>query len=107
MSAATLAQYQKFSEIVAQLQRQARWRIPASKWPLAPIQQALSAITFESYLNQQGCTDVHLRWYLDYCCRDDYGAGLATVSAWAGIHYLPAAMALQCRAWKPRRPRAC
>jgi monoamine oxidase len=29
----------------------------------------------------------HLRWYLDYCCRDDYGAGSATVSAWAGIHY--------------------
>jgi len=87
VSAATLAQYQKFSELVAQLQRQARWRIPASKWPLAPVQKALSAITFETYLNQQDCTDAHLRWYLDYCCRDDYGAGLATVSAWAGIHY--------------------
>ena len=24
---------------------------------------------------------------MDYCCRDDYGAGLANVSAWAGIHY--------------------
>jgi hypothetical protein len=34
-----------------------------------------------------GLTDPHLRWYLDYCCRDDYGAGIATVSAWAGIHY--------------------
>ena len=31
--------------------------------------------------------DAHLRWYLDYCCRDDYGAGSARVSAWAGIHY--------------------
>jgi Flavin containing amine oxidoreductase len=28
-----------------------------------------------------------LRGYLDYCCRDDYGAGVAQVSAWAGIHY--------------------
>jgi monoamine oxidase len=28
-----------------------------------------------------------LRWYLDYCCRDDFGAGIATVSAWAGVHY--------------------
>ena len=28
-----------------------------------------------------------LRWYLDYCCRDDYGAGSAEVSAWAGLHY--------------------
>ena len=25
-----------------------------------------------------------LHWYLDYCCRDDYGAGSAQVSAWAG-----------------------
>ena len=32
-------------------------------------------------------TDPQLRWYLDYCCRDDYGAGMAQVSAWAGIHY--------------------
>jgi hypothetical protein len=47
----------------------------------------LSAITFVAYLNQHGLTDPHLRWYLNYCCRDDYGAGLATVSAWAGIHY--------------------
>src|SRR5262249_50968289 len=31
--------------------------------------------------------DAHLRWYLDYCCRDDYGAGSAQVSAWAGLHY--------------------
>jgi len=83
----TLAQYHKFSALVAQLRTQARWRIPASKWPLAPVQQALTAMTFESYLNQQGLNDRHLRWYLDYCCRDDYGAGLATVSAWAGIHY--------------------
>ena len=28
-----------------------------------------------------------LRWYVDYCCRDDYGAGIAHVSAWAGVHY--------------------
>ena len=39
------------------------------------------------YLDQNGLTDPHLRWYLDYCCRDDYGAGIATVSAWAGMHY--------------------
>jgi hypothetical protein len=44
-------------------------------------------MTFVAYLDQHGLDDVHLRWYLDYCCRDDYGAGIATVSAWAGIHY--------------------
>ncbi|HOE41599.1 MAG TPA: FAD-dependent oxidoreductase [Rhodoferax sp.] len=83
----SIAQYRKFATLVAQLRHQARWSIPASNRPLAPVQQALSAITFEAYLVQQGFTDGHLRWYLDYCCRDDYGAGLASVSAWAGIHY--------------------
>jgi glycine/D-amino acid oxidase-like deaminating enzyme len=28
-----------------------------------------------------------LNWYLDYACRDDYGATALDVSAWAGIHY--------------------
>ncbi|HEY1393507.1 MAG TPA: hypothetical protein VFV25_09015, partial [Methylibium sp.] len=34
-----------------------------------------------------GLNDRWLLGYLDYCCRDDYGAGLAQVSAWAGLHY--------------------
>jgi hypothetical protein len=84
---ATLAQYQKFATLVEQARQQVRWTIPASKSPVVQIKQALSAITFIAYLNQHGLTDPHLRWYLNYCCRDDYGAGLATVSAWAGIHY--------------------
>jgi len=83
----TLNAYQKFAQLVTQARAQARWSIPASKHPLAHIHKALAAITFSAYLDQQGLTDTHLRWYLDYCCRDDYGAGIATVSAWAGIHY--------------------
>src|SRR5690606_37979299 len=34
--------------------------------------------------------DPQLRWYLDYCCREDFGAGSSTVSAWAGLHYFAA-----------------
>lgn len=87
VSPATRAQYRQFSKLVAALRRQAHWSIPASKRPLDPIQKALAAITFDSYLRQHQLDDVYLRWYLDYCCRDDYGAGVATVSAWAGLHY--------------------
>ena len=87
VAASTLAQYQRFSDLVAQLQRQARWIIPVRNRSLAQVQQALTAITFETYLNQAGLTDSHLRWYLNYCCRDDYGAGIRSVSAWAGVHY--------------------
>jgi len=29
----------------------------------------------------------YLRWYVDYGCRDDYGAPASATSAWAGVHY--------------------
>jgi predicted NAD/FAD-dependent oxidoreductase len=84
---ATLAQYQKFSALVAQARQAARWTLPAARSAFTPLQRGLQAITFAAYLDQSGLGDPLLRWYLDYCCRDDFGAGLTTVSAWAGIHY--------------------
>jgi monoamine oxidase len=87
VDAPTLAQYRQFAALVEQARRSARWSIPAWRSAQTPFKQALAAITFETYLDQHALTDVHLRWYLDYCCRDDYGAGIASVSAWAGIHY--------------------
>ena len=83
----TLAQYRRFAALVEQARQAAKWTIPIRNKPLVLIQRALAAMTFIAYLAQNDLTDSHLRWYLDYCCRDDYGAGIATVSAWAGIHY--------------------
>jgi len=87
VAASTLAQYQKFAALVEQARAATRWTLPVQNRPPALVQSALAAITFVAYLDQQDLHDRHLRWYLDYCCRDDYGAGIATVSAWAGIHY--------------------
>ena len=89
---ATLEQYRRFSQAVGAASRAARFTMPQfaaldTKTGLAPAHQALDAMTFEAWLQQQGLDDAHLRWYLDYCCRDDYGAGIARVSAWAGLHY--------------------
>ena len=89
---ATLEQYRRFSQAVAAASRAARFTMPQfaaldAKTGLALAHQALDAMTFEAWLLQQGLDDAHLRWYLDYCCRDDYGAGMARVSAWAGLHY--------------------
>ena len=89
---ATLEQYRRFSQAVAAASRAARFTMPQfaaldTKTGLARAHQALDAMTFEAWLQQQGLDDAHLRWYLDYCCRDDYGAGMARVSAWAGLHY--------------------
>jgi monoamine oxidase len=83
----TLQQYQQFETLIARLRRSAHWSIPVSNRPLAPEMRALTAMTFIAFLNQHQLTDSHLLWYLDYCCRDDFGAGIATVSAWAGVHY--------------------
>jgi len=52
-----------------------------------PAYAQLDRISFARWLDDQGYRSATLRWYLDYCCRDDYGAGLERVSAWAGIHY--------------------
>ena len=89
---ATLDQYRRFAQAGEREAQAARFAMPAlrlwgSKQPLALTHQALDAMTFGAWLAQEGLEDAHLRWYLDYCCRDDYGAGVDRVSAWAGIHY--------------------
>jgi predicted NAD/FAD-dependent oxidoreductase len=87
VGAEALSQYRRFAALVEAARQSVRWSLPAWRSPHTPFKQALAAQTFDAYLNQHALSDVHLRWYLDYCCRDDYGAGLQTVSAWAGIHY--------------------
>jgi monoamine oxidase len=83
----TIAQYERFSKLVADAGKKARFRLPLRSGPVPSSHRALDAVTFAAWLDREGLTDARLRWYLDYCCRDDYGAGAATVSAWAGIHY--------------------
>ncbi len=50
----------------------------------------LDNISMADYLKQKGFTSSHLYWYIDYCCRDDYGTNVHNTSAWAGIHYFAA-----------------
>ena len=98
VSKATLLQYQRFSELIAVWKKTQQFNIP-NKYNIHTIQNThpknialfnLHTLTFAQYLNENGLNDVHLLWYLDYCCRDDYGGDLNTVSAWAGIHYFAA-----------------
>lgn len=48
---------------------------------------ALDRITLKQWLEQNGYRSPTLHWYLNYCCRDDYGTRYDQVSAWAGLHY--------------------
>lgn len=47
-------------------------------------------ITMHTFLDRHGFHSAALHWYINYCCRDDFGAGLHTVSAWAALHYFAA-----------------
>ncbi|UPT72832.1 MAG: hypothetical protein M0D55_12975 [Elusimicrobiota bacterium] len=51
---------------------------------------ALDALTMDAWLSREGFRSKRLRWYVEYACRDDFGGGLAEVSAWAGLHYYAA-----------------
>ncbi|MBY0546375.1 MAG: FAD-dependent oxidoreductase [Candidatus Obscuribacterales bacterium] len=49
--------------------------------------RSLDQISMADWLAQQGFKSAPLLWYIDYCCRDDYGSLGRNVSAWAGLHY--------------------
>ena len=63
------------------------FRIPLDESSADPAYRQLDELSFAAYLDREGFTAPALRWYLDYACRDDYGATAAQVSAWAGLHY--------------------
>jgi hypothetical protein len=52
-----------------------------------PEWRALDRITLKEWFEQNGYRSPTLHWYLNYCCRDDYGTRYDKVSAWAGLHY--------------------
>src|SRR4029450_6024024 len=79
--------YRRFAGDVARAQRELGFAMPTHRAPWTRSHEALDAQTFAAWLDAAGFDDARLRDYLDYCCRDDYGAGIATVSAWAGLHY--------------------
>jgi monoamine oxidase len=89
ITTATRAQYQRFADEIRRYQLSRSFSIPAAK--IEPSGSAafmaLDRISFAQWLQEQHFDDARLRWYLDYCCRDDYGADSSEVSAWAGIHY--------------------
>jgi predicted NAD/FAD-dependent oxidoreductase len=84
---AAQAQYQRFAGLVADTSRRLAFALPSRRAGWTAGHAALDAIPFADWLGRQGLDDPGLRWYLDYACRDDYGAGSASVSAWAGLHY--------------------
>jgi hypothetical protein len=60
---------------------------PAALSSTDPAWRALDRISFKTWAEQNAYRSPTLHWYLNYCCRDDYGIGYEQTSAWAGLHY--------------------
>lgn len=61
--------------------------IPVAMSSSDPKFRALENISMQQFLIEHDFQSKYLNWYINYYCRDDYGANIEQVSAWAGIHY--------------------
>ncbi len=61
--------------------------IPVARSSADPAIRGLAAVPFDAWLRDQGFTSPRLLWWIDYACRDDYGARASAISAWGGLHY--------------------
>jgi hypothetical protein len=50
----------------------------------------LDRLSMAEFMRAHGWDSAPLLWYVEYCCRDDYGTNPGEVSAWAGVHYFAA-----------------
>lgn len=61
--------------------------IPIDRSSTSTLYKWLDKMSFAEFLKREKYTSPYLLWYLEYCCKDDYGSLLQDTSAWAGIHY--------------------
>ncbi len=79
-------QFQKLEGLFAKYRASGEFTIPMELGRSAKFSD-LDRISFADWLQQQGIDSKLVLWYMNYACRDDYGALAASTSAWAGIHY--------------------
>lgn len=77
--------FERFNSMIAALRATREFTIPMAFG--ARRDSPLDTTSMAAWLAQHDLTSAVLKWYVDYACRDDYGALAAQTSAWAGIHY--------------------
>jgi protoporphyrinogen oxidase len=86
LSARDREQFRKLEDLFAGFRAAGGFTIPmelgAGKSP-----RELDQVTFAEWLRGHGIDSPVVLWYMNYSCRDDYGALARDVSAWAGAHY--------------------
>ena len=61
--------------------------LPIAHCSQDPLFLKLDDLSMAQFLDSQSLKCKPLRWYVDYCCLDDYGARADKISAWMGIQY--------------------
>jgi glycine/D-amino acid oxidase-like deaminating enzyme len=86
LSAADREQFQRLSDTTDALRATGRFTVPLDLG-LSSQDAPLDRRSFAAWLAANRFDSKPLLWYMNYVCRDDYGAGASDVSAWAGLHY--------------------
>ncbi len=76
--------YQRFHDAIAQFRASGQFTIPMER---GARESPLDKISMQQWLAENRYSSPYLNWYINYACRDDYGALARNTSAWAGIHY--------------------
>ena len=76
--------FSRFGDRIRQFRATGEFTIPMD---LGAEPSWLDRLSIAEWLRQERFTSRYLHWYVNYACRDDYGALAADTSAWAGIHY--------------------
>src|SRR5262249_22546088 len=80
-------QFQRFNDRIERFRASGQFTIPMEH---GARESPLDRLSMAAWLSEEGFDSPYLRWYVDYACRDDYGARAADTCAWAGIHYFAA-----------------
>jgi len=86
LSANDREQFRRLEDHIHEFRSSGAFTIPVERG-LSSKSAGLDRISFQEWLRAQQLDSRVLTWYVNYCCRDDYGALAADTSAWAGIHY--------------------
>lgn len=79
-------EYKRFDDLMKEFRAKGEFTKPVETSPAAARSSPLDGISMRQWMQEKGFQSPYLEWYVNYSCRDDYGASLDTTSAWAGIH---------------------
>lgn len=84
LTASDREQFRRFEGTIAELRATGQFTIPMET---GARPSPLDGVAMQHWMRENRFDSRYLNWYVDYACRDDYGALAADTSAWAAIHY--------------------